>query len=313
MFHHMAPTCQLHLNPVKTLIHLHLIFASIASNALKKHASSRYANANRPSISGFISACLLFLFVTTVAFPAEVSVFSESFTYANQNALEAAWTRVGSGTPGLGSNNNVSGSPYLVLPNSLTRKSLNETISAGSDWTLTFDMIQSNYQRASWVGLFDAEHKKGYVVMWDSGNEDGNSVFRISSYNNPEPISAYDASLTNLVSLSVANNSFNAIFDPNTGTNNDFITIILKWNAAKQELSMGTSIAGTSTKTVTTTEPGFAVSTIFIKGNGNALLDNIQVTAAVPEPGTMAAISGAIVLAISLICTRKHNTHNTEP
>ncbi|HEY9250508.1 MAG TPA: PEP-CTERM sorting domain-containing protein [Rariglobus sp.] len=254
------------------------------------------------------SAGLLLLAVPS--FSAETPVFSETFDYANQAALMGVWTKVDASvsTPSIGSNAGVSDSPYLTSPNSLIKRELGTTISADTSWTLSFDVIHTAYSRGGWIGLFDAAGKNGYVALWDSGSGTftapataPSSTFSIRSFSSDTAIASWNASLTNRGSIAVSGNAKSPIF--NAATNSEFVTVTLSWNADTDQLMMSTSIAGSSTATVSAT--GIDVASIYIRGNSTVYFDNLLVTAAIPEPATFAGFAGAAVLLAAGLVRRR--------
>jgi hypothetical protein len=249
------------------------------------------------------------LLASAVSISAATTVLTETFSYAGQAALMSVWTKADTtvSTPSVGSNAGVFDSPYLTAPNSLISRSLGTTISAATDWTLSFDMSHTAYQRGGWVGLFDTDSKNGYIALWDSGNSTTNAnTFSIRSYSSASSLTTWNPSLTNLSggSITVSNNTKSPIYDATT--NSDFVTVTLSWSASTQTLTLGTSIAGTTPVSVSAT--GLDVANIYIRGNSTVYVDNVSVTA-IPEPANIAVIGGVFGLLLGVGRRRRSSTN----
>jgi hypothetical protein len=143
--------------------------------------------------------------------------------------------------------------------------------------------------------------------LWDSGNSTTNAnTFSIRSYSSASSLTTWNPSLTSLSggSITVSNDTKSPIFDATT--NSDFVTVTLSWSASTQTLTLGTSIAGTTSVSVSAT--GLDVAKIYIRGNSTVYVDNVSVTA-IPEPANIAVVGGVFGLLIGVGRRRRSSTN----
>jgi hypothetical protein len=121
-------------------------------------------------------------------------------SYANDAAVQTVWQGkahvdssfkphdlIPAGTPGAG-NQDLKGQALRVR-NQIVLRDLGAQLSG--DVKLSFTALHSTYQRALWVGLLDAQGRKGVAVHWDAStpnNADGNGFVSLVKYELDSPL-----------------------------------------------------------------------------------------------------------------------------
>ncbi|WPJ97255.1 hypothetical protein SH580_05980 [Coraliomargarita algicola] len=249
---------------------------------------------------------------------AQTTVFEDDMQYANTTELQAVWSSFASSplsgslmdfgpAPLDGLNPNPTGNRYMKLANGVAYTDLGQTIT--QDWTLSVNVLHSDYQRGMRMLLLDADGEAGYGFGWNSGlvnQYGGNGSVSITKFqdttysdwstfngsadlaigNSGHAITGYDVTATDETSSS---NDDLATYDTENWTG--FASISLSWKASTGLLTL--SVDGE--EIVTHTDTDFSsFSTIYIKGNSSNYIDNILVT--VPEPN-----GASLVMAITAL------------
>lgn len=238
----------------------------------------------------FLAVLVLAISSATTA-QAAVTALTEHFNYANQAALNAAWTSI-NGQGGylvLGTESSIDpNQPYAQLQNGLISRSLSTTVT--TDWTVSFRLTNPDRQRGTWLGLFDETGKYGYAFFWDSGNDNpgpGNGTVSIRKFDLTVSLNDWQINGTQLGSPV---NSGHVI------TNSTMANITLSWQQATGTLTI--TVDGVTKVTLTDTSFN-SFSKIYIKGNGRQYYDDIIVTAADPVPeGASLSVLGMSALAL---------------
>jgi len=243
-----------------------------------------------------ISAALILSAVCIATPRAEASaiVFDEQFNYANTTALQAAWTKVDASVQSmsLGTDSAIDPTqPYAVLPNSLSSRAIGTTLTG--DWTVSYNVLQTNVQRGSWLGLLDASGQHGYGVLWDSGNAGvtGTGTVSIRKFDLSTAISSWSQNGTQIGSSTSSGHQITAT---------PMALFTLNYVAATGTLTLFVD----NVQKLSVTDTSFSsFSTVYLKGNSSQYYDNILI--AVPEPETAPLLVGAGLGAWFLVRRRR--------
>jgi len=277
---------------------------------------------NTRTIQSFLlPAAMLALTVGSRA-DASIVAYSEDFNYANDAALQSAWTDASgnaypffvesSFTSGASGQtvNPLAGSPVALLNNDVVYDTLDVTVT--EDWTLTFKALSTDYRRGQFIALMNAAGTQGYAVQWDTANVnqfDGEGAVRLRKFDFASEWTAFGLPSGN---TQIAN--FNNSGHPATGfevlaaPDNDqanatystefegFAEYELTWEKAtgKLTLSLNDTVLGSTIDTDFDT-----FDRIYLRGNTNLVIDDIVVTT-VPEPGSL----GLLAVGLAVVCGR---------
>lgn len=94
-------------------------------------------------------------------------VWEEKFDYASDVHLRKAWTLLNGSQISLGKDAAENEfAPHLKIGNSLIAHRLDSPLKG--NWTLTWSVLHTEIKRGTWVGVFSADLRQGYAVLWDS-------------------------------------------------------------------------------------------------------------------------------------------------
>lgn len=245
-----------------------------------------------------ISAALLLSAICLAAPRAEASVvvFDEQFNYADNAALQAAWTKADTarGALSLGTDSAIDPTqPYAIAPNSLSTRSIGTTLTG--DWTLSYNVLQTTTVRGTWLGLLDSTGQYGYGVLWDSGNSGitGTGTVSIRKFDLTTPISDWAQNGTQIGSNASSGHQitatpmalFTLTYVAATGTLTLYVDNVLKLSVTDTSFS--------------------SFSTVYLKGNSYQYYDNILIT--VPEPAPVSLLLTAGLGAWLLVGRRRRS------
>ncbi|MFA5689464.1 MAG: hypothetical protein WC959_10015 [Kiritimatiellales bacterium] len=244
-------------------------------------------------------------------------IYSNGMNYANNAALRTDWTTVygeitvqqnaSFGAAGLaGQTPSPASGSFMSAGNAIAYDSLGTTVTG--DWSLSVKMLHNNYGRGHGIFLLNEAGTQGYGIMWTGGNVSqygGKGTYTIRAFNNPTHNNHSTFGAGNVIGSSVNGSHWltgyevtatsgtdqdNATFD--TSTWNDFVELTLTWEA---ETGILTLFEGANQIIQVTDTSYSSFSRVYIRGNNNGFFDDIVVTAAVPEAGTIGLflISGA--------------------
>ncbi len=286
---------------------------------------SRFTQAT-PWLSIALAAGLASL-MTTPRLNADTTVFSDDMNYADNTEIQAAWSN------GLGAPSEVftqlsfaptplsaltptpASGTVMGLNNGIRYRSLDSTVT--QDWTLSFLVLQSSYQRGQGVYLLDSTGSEGYGVIFDGSTVNsysGEGFLKIMKFDNSTytdwgsfgigtqlvvGIESGHPVLGYAVTAAPDADQNNASYD--TGNWQDMLEVTLTWESATGTL---TAYAG-GVESISTTDTDFSnFDRIYLRGNTKGYFDNLQVTV-VPESSATGWVLGGICLGLAGVATWK--------
>ncbi|MGE9289697.1 MAG: hypothetical protein ACQKBT_01825 [Puniceicoccales bacterium] len=221
-----------------------------------------------------------------------VTVFEDDFDYEDVDALRSAYPIVetnGGAPVNLGTNAAIDpDQPYLSLSNVIVERGIGTTLT--EDWTVSYNVIHTSYQRYTWFAMLNDEGTEGYAFSWNSGSDTsyaGNGYVTIQKQT--EAVSGWnDSSVFTSLSPNV-NSGHNAI----GGDGEGMALFEASWDSATGTITL--SVDGVELASVTDTSFD-SFSKIQIKGNAYQAYDNLVITSSIPEVSTSSAFMGMIVL-----------------
>ena len=222
-------------------------------------------------------------------------VFEDNFDYENEAALDAAYPifQTAGGNPVT-----LGGGGYMELGNAIVSHDLGTTLTG--DWTLSFKVIHTSYERFTWFAMLNDAGTEGYAFSWNSltaGEYAGNGSVLIQKQTGAA--SAWDDSSV-LTALSSAKGSgHNAL---GTGENPLMALFEASWDSATSTITL--SVDGVEKASITDSSYS-SFSQFQIKGNASQYYDNVLITSTIPEPSELAVGLGAIALITCAIRRRR--------
>ena len=228
--------------------------------------------------SGRYTPFLLTAFLATSALQAG-AVFEDTFDYANNDALRAAYpivTSAGGNPVNLGTNAGVDpDQPYLSLSNVIVEHDIGTTLT--QDWTVSYNVIHTSYQRYTWFAMLNDAGTGGYAFTWNSGSETsyGGKGFVTIEKQTGAVESWNDSSVLDSLTLEL-NSGHKATVDGGEG----MALFEASWDSATSTITI--SVDGSVLGSVTDSTFN-SFSKIQIKGNAFQAYDNIVITSSIPE------------------------------
>lgn len=162
-------------------------------------------------------------------------------------------------------------SSVMIVGNSITKRPLDKPINGS--FTLTFEMLHTNYQRGGIIAVMDKTSTKGYGFLWDSSNEkfnEGQGSVCLMKYNESEPF----------VYKTRGQEISKRIASGHNATQMPMARIQLTFDAGKGELQL--KVDG-KIKAVAHDTQFRSFDQLIIRGNTSQLYDNIVLRPGVHE------------------------------
>lgn len=243
------------------------------------------------------------LVLTTISVYSQV-IFSDNFNaYTSWNTgsvtatkMSSNWTflgnapviSIGTGTDTLSSTN------YAVLNNSVAVASLGTTVT--QDFSLTYKVLPSAYNRITWAGLFNSAGTQGYVLYWDSSSSTNNlsqGAVTIREYNSATALTAFNTSFTTtLTTTTYSGHNPGGTHTTDAALSAPMAQMELAWSSSTNTLSI--YVDGLLRSSVVNADLT-SFSKVYLAGNGSTPYEDIVVTV-VPEPTSMALLIGSASL-----------------
>ncbi len=155
----------------------------------------------------------------------------------------------------------------MMLGNGVAKAELPDVIH--QSWVLAFDALNCDWQRALWVGLFNAEGTQGYAATWDSSKQafgSGQGFVSIARFSLRKPVTWADQ-LGKLLTAPVPSGA------PAVG--GQPAHIVLAWDQPSGTLTLKVNNV-IKARCVDKTFASFA--RVYVRGNERSLFANLRVT-----------------------------------